>query len=111
MFSTCIKVNDWMSKFNERWGVAGGWAIDLFMGQETRRHSDVEVALFREDQHLLKKSLLDWSFEKVMKAELITWGEVWLEFPVHEIHGAHKQVGERLEVETKGSKWIFRRES
>ena len=114
MFSTCINVNEWMSEFNEQWGIAGGWAIDLFIGEETRLHSDVEVATFREDQHVLKKTLSDWSFEKVVKGELITWEEEWLELPIHEIHGVHKETGERLEVllnEKKGGKWIFRRES
>lgn len=113
MFSTCRKVNEWMMEFNGKWGIAGGWAIDLFIGRETRAHSDIEVALFREDQHVLKKALPDWTFEKVVKGELISWEEEWLELPVHEIHGAHKQVGERLEVllnETKGGNWIFRRE-
>jgi hypothetical protein len=27
------------------WAVAGGWAIDLHLGRETRAHSDVEVAI------------------------------------------------------------------
>lgn len=114
MFSTCIKVNEWMSEFNGSWGITGGWAIDLFIGKETRLHSDIEVALLREDQQGLKKALMDWYFEKVVKGELIPWEEEWLELPVHEIHGVHKQAGERLEVllnETRDGKWIFRRES
>ena len=98
MFSTCRKVNEWMSEFNGQWGIAGGWAIDIFIGKETRLHSDIEIALFREDQHVLKKALPDWSFEKVEKGELISWKEEWLELPVHEIHGVHKHEGERLEV-------------
>ncbi|WP_318614764.1 nucleotidyltransferase domain-containing protein [Sporosarcina sp. YIM B06819] len=115
MFSTCRKVNEWMLKFDGKWGIAGGWAIDLFVGEETRPHSDIEVALFREDQQALRKALPDWSFEKVVKGELISWEKEWLELPVHELHGVHKQrVGERLEVllnETKDGEWIFRRES
>ncbi|QUW24007.1 hypothetical protein JSQ81_13595 [Sporosarcina sp. Marseille-Q4063] len=102
-----------MSEFDGQWGIAGGWAIDLFIGKETRPHSDVEVAIFREDQHMLKKALLDWSFKKAVKGELISWKEEWLEFPVHEIHGVHNQSGKQLEVllnEKKENEWIFRRE-
>ncbi|MFJ7934063.1 nucleotidyltransferase domain-containing protein [Sporosarcina sp. NPDC096371] len=114
MFSTCSKVNEWMLGFGGKWGIAGGWAIDLYIGKETRLHSDIEVALFREDQRVLKKALPDWSFEKIVKGELISWDEEWMELPVHEIHGIHKQAGERLEVllnEARDGMWIFRRES
>jgi hypothetical protein len=111
---TCIKVNEWMSEFGQPWGIAGGWAIDLYIGKETRLHSDVEVAIFREDQHILKIVLQNWSFEKAVNGELISWKNEWLELPVHEIHGVHKQSGDRLEVllnEIEDNKWIFRRES
>lgn len=27
------------------WAIAGGWAIDLFLGTETREHADVEIAV------------------------------------------------------------------
>jgi hypothetical protein len=35
------------------WGIAGGWAIELWLGRVTRDHHDVEVALRRSDQRLL----------------------------------------------------------
>lgn len=40
MFSTCTKVNEWMSGFYGQWGIAGGWAIDVCIGKEMRPHSD-----------------------------------------------------------------------
>jgi hypothetical protein len=30
---------------NVPWGVAGGWAIDLFVGQKNREHRDLEIAV------------------------------------------------------------------
>ena len=92
---------------------AGGWAIDLFTGMETRDHSDIEIAILREDQLALKGALPDWSFKKVIGGEFFPWTDELLELPVHEIHGVHKQKGERLEVllnEARDGKWIFRRE-
>lgn len=113
MFQQCLWVDEELEEFKGQWGIAGGWAIDLFIGNETRPHSDIEVAIFREDQHLLKQTLSDWSFEKIVKREFIDWGKEWLELPVHEIHGTHKQSGLELEIllnETKGNDWVFRRE-
>ena len=34
--------------FPRPWWIAGGWAIDVFAGR-TRRHKDVDVAIFRRD--------------------------------------------------------------
>ena len=34
------------------WFIAGGWAIDLFLGRKTREHADVDFALSRLDQDL-----------------------------------------------------------
>lgn len=113
MFSTCSKVTKYLSGFDRPWGIAGGWAIDLFIGKETRNHLDVEVAIFREDQHVLKNALPDWSFQKVVSGELLPWERGWLELPIHEIHGIHKQGFDRLEVllnETKDGRWFFRRD-
>ncbi len=32
------------------WAIAGGWALDLWLGEQTREHHDVEVVVRREDQ-------------------------------------------------------------
>ncbi len=31
------------------WCVVGGWAIDLWLGRETRMHDDLEIAILRKD--------------------------------------------------------------
>jgi hypothetical protein len=31
------------------WCVIGGWAIDLFLGEQTRPHEDLEIAIARSD--------------------------------------------------------------
>jgi hypothetical protein len=55
-----------MRGFNAPWCVAGGWALDLFLGRITRPHGDLELAIFRQDQHLLRQHLRDWIFQKVV---------------------------------------------
>jgi hypothetical protein len=43
------------------WAVAGGWAIDLWLGEQTRDHHDVEVVVKRRDQRVIHAALTaDW---------------------------------------------------
>ena len=39
------------------WAVAGGWAIDLWLGAQTRAHHDIEVILYRSEQSRLHEAL------------------------------------------------------
>jgi len=39
------------------WAVAGGWAIDLWLGEQTREHHDIEVVIQRDDQTAVWDSL------------------------------------------------------
>ena len=39
-----------MRGFRPPWWVCGGSALDLFIGRETRRHDDLDVAVLRRDQ-------------------------------------------------------------
>ncbi len=49
-----------MRGFAAPWWVAGGWALDLWLGRETRVHQDVDLAILRGDQHKLYDTLPDW---------------------------------------------------
>jgi len=39
------------------WCVAGGWALDLWRGSETRRHDDVEIAILRRQFAAFREQL------------------------------------------------------
>ncbi|MGY6212270.1 nucleotidyltransferase domain-containing protein [Cytobacillus firmus] len=113
-FEQCQSVASLMAGFTKTWFIAGGWAIDLFIGKETRVHKDIEFAVFRKDQLYLKNYLIEWDFKIAIKAELHTWENELLELPVHEIHASNKLNGEEIEIllnETKGEYWTFRRDS
>lgn len=113
MLHSCEEVVEWMETFDRPWGVAGGWAIDLFVGHVTRAHSDIEIAIFREDQRRLKEVLDDWSFQKVVMGQMVDWESETLELPIHELHGVQETNGNRLEVllnECEKGQWVFRRE-
>ena len=113
LFEQCRQVTSLMAGFNKTWFIAGGWAIDLFIGKETREHKDLEIALFRKDQLNIKAYLNEWEFMKVSKGEFYTWENEFLDLPIHEIHAINKSNGDKIEVllnETEDNDWKFRRD-
>lgn len=45
------------------WWIAGGWAIDLHLGQETRAHADTDVLVLRDDQLEVQRRLVGWDLQ------------------------------------------------
>jgi Aminoglycoside-2''-adenylyltransferase len=98
------------------WWVAGGWALDLFLGRVTRPHHDVDVAILPRDQAMIQRHLADWTLHWVEPrsgGQFHHWsaGE-WLAPPVHEIHGTHPN-GTTIELllnDAEGEIWHFRRD-
>jgi hypothetical protein len=99
------------------WAVAGGWAIDLALGRVTRRHADVDIAVFRSDQEELRASLSGWHFDIVVEGTILPWASgKLLRLPVHEVHARplDATAGPALELllnERDGSDWVYRRDS
>ena len=44
------------------WWIAGGWAIDLFVGARTREHKDLDVGVRRADASRIIAALFEWEF-------------------------------------------------
>jgi hypothetical protein len=112
MFEQCQKVMGLMSNYGQPWAIAGGWAIDLHVGKETRKHADVEIAVFRDQQQELKRYLDSWEFKKVVNGEMLVWEGEELMLPIHELHGTYGV--EEIEVlmnEVVDQEWVFRRDS
>jgi hypothetical protein len=104
-----------MGGFGASWCVAGGWALDLFLGRATRPHADVELAIFREDQSSLHSHFRGWSFTVSVDGRREAWKQGdRLELPVHEIHayssGVPPQSIEVLLNERDAANWVFRRD-
>ena len=102
-----------MQSFEKPWFVAGGWAVDLFLGRETRAHEDLEVAVFRRDQETVRRHLSGWTWDQVKDGERQPWRGEWLAPPIHELHGKRAEGDLReLEIlldEAWANTWRFRR--
>jgi hypothetical protein len=104
-----------MKDFGRPWAVAGGWALDLFLGFQTRSHADVDIAIRRADQHKLHPRLAGSQVAKVVAGQLLPWatGE-FLAAPVHELH-AEWSDGRQLEFllnefDRDSLEWVYRRD-
>lgn len=97
------------------WYVAGGWALDLHLGEQTREHDDIDILILREEQAVVYAALAqDWALYKADQGTLSLWeegeylysvGDVW----VSKDHKAPFSFQIML-VETEGDHWIYRRE-
>jgi hypothetical protein len=105
-----------LSGLGARWWVAGGWAIDLFLGRETRTHEDLDVALLRRDQLALYEHLCGWDLRYATPEHTLEpWVGSYLERPVHGIW-ARRSAGatapwtcEFLLNEERDGYWVYRR--
>ncbi len=67
------------------WWIAGGWAMDLALGRETRAHADMDVALLRGDEVALRRILPAWEFHAIHDGAFVLWnGAAPLDRPHHQ---------------------------
>jgi hypothetical protein len=51
-----------LSAIDAPWWIAGGWAIDLFVGARTRAHKDLDIGIRRADAAQIIEALPAWEF-------------------------------------------------
>jgi hypothetical protein len=52
------------------WWIAGGWALDLFVGVQTRAHKDLDVGVLRRDAARFLAALPDFEFFEALRGSL-----------------------------------------
>lgn len=109
-----IQVKTLMQEFSFPWFVVGGWAIDLFLDFESREHSDIEIGVFRCNQHDLREYLCGWAFTVIRSGLPGHWKKMeWLNLPAHELVATSSKYSLRkLEIllqEGDDENWIYRR--
>ncbi|HEU5344654.1 MAG TPA: aminoglycoside adenylyltransferase [Ktedonobacterales bacterium] len=60
------EVADFFASLPAPWWIAGGWAIDLFLGRQTRAHEDVDILILRRDQLAVRSLLGTWDVEAAL---------------------------------------------
>jgi len=98
------------------WWIAGGRALDMFIGHETRAHADIDVAVLRRDQQAFREALGKWDVRIAHAGDFIPWkrGETITDPDHHEIWARETPDGPwRLELlfeENDGKRWVYRRD-
>ncbi|HTX20939.1 MAG TPA: hypothetical protein VMD27_03615 [Candidatus Aquilonibacter sp.] len=86
-----------------QWWIAGGWALDLFTGEQSRAHFDTDVAVARRDQIAAQRFLQGWDFQYAVPgtSEPVVF-RAWESGQIlgREIHGSWAR-------ESCGSPWRF----
>jgi hypothetical protein len=112
-FEWPLRVAALLAGFERPWFVAGGWAIDLFLGRVTRPHKDIEIAIFRADQQAIRAYLAGWQFAKAAGGQWSPWDGTWLALPAHQLRARGLVAGdEKLDIllnEAEQGAWHYRR--
>ncbi|MFJ5565683.1 nucleotidyltransferase domain-containing protein [Lysinibacillus xylanilyticus] len=98
-----------------KWGIAGGWALDLHLGKQSRVHDDIDVILLREEQLTVYNHLSgDWMLYKAENGKLVHWQEGEFLKTTNDIwvtkSSSSPWAFQIMLVETEQQSWIYRRE-
>lgn len=100
------------------WWIAGGVALDLFLGRSARSHDDIDVQILRRDQLTVQQHLQkDWRLFKTKQPDpphLAPWPEgEFLEAPINSVWvrrpGQDAWAYMFMFMETDGDEWVYRR--
>lgn len=98
------------------WGLAGGYAVEQFVGRPFRAHGDIDVVVFRDEQLLVQRWLRGWRlFAADPPGTLRPWGEgEELLYGAHDIWGVGAGADawqlQLMLLETAGNEWFSRRD-
>jgi hypothetical protein len=105
---------DLLTSIHVPWWVAGGWALDLFLGNASRRHSDLDVGVLRRDLREVLRALSSWEVFEAKSGVLtpLAMGQM----PQSDVHSLWCRPTrtdlwtlELMLDEADGDMWLFRR--
>jgi hypothetical protein len=96
-----------MSTFPAPWALCGGWAVDAWLGRQTRDHDDVDISVFIEDQRALFDHLAGWQLvAHDLDDTHQTWDGRHLDLPNH-IQARHDADGRPTDRVDAASQQFF----
>jgi GrpB-like predicted nucleotidyltransferase (UPF0157 family) len=96
-FSPVVEVAKIMASYRGEWMISSGWGLDVWLGESSRTHHDIDVVIWRDEQFELKRFLLEngWNAQVVTDGGYKSWFEIDapLELPITQVH-ARKRSGD-----------------
>jgi len=106
---------NWFATLSVPWWIAGGRAIDLFLGRDTRTHQDLDVGILRRDVGEVLRSLPDWEIFEAKDGVLTPLPQGGPRGSVNSLWCRPKgEQSWKLELmldESEGELWVYRRDS
>jgi hypothetical protein len=105
----------YLTAVTHRWWIAGGWALDLFVGAESRPHKDLDIGILRRDAAAVMAGMSSFEFFEAMAGKLY---RLEGDAPSANVHclwarpvGSDQWLLELLLDESEHGDWVFRRDS
>lgn len=97
------------------WMIAGGWALDLHIGFETRNHGDIDIVIKSSDQEKVYHFLSEnWELYKAIEGRLTPWQAGEFSASVDNIWARKNTQSpwsfQMLFIEDINEQWIYKRE-
>ncbi|CAM4168103.1 nucleotidyltransferase domain-containing protein [Deinococcus marmoris] len=113
-FGPAQMVAGMLAELDAPWMFAGGVALDLHLGQVSRPHDDLDVAVARDAQPQLLQLLSDWKLDAPQGGMYQPWTAP-LEPPLHQIHARHPALPDVLMLDLlltdlSDGLWHYRRD-
>jgi len=97
-----------------RWWIAGGWALDLFVGRQRRPHKDLDIGILRRDLQPTLAALSGWELFEARGGELFGPVTSAVRAGISSLWarraGAHEWVFELMLDDCEAEQWVFRRD-
>lgn len=100
-----------MNGYTGHWWLAGGYALELYLGKTIRKHADIDIVIPRNEQQKLKAFLSNWELY-VAQGDLIPWeNQPFLESPKNDVW-AMSDNWFRFQImflDVEADQWVFKR--